>query len=190
MKFSRIFNILLINVFFVSCVNDSKTLNQNTDVEYFKSGDFFYQVSEGNDSNDKLIADTSGVRYEGLQGELVIPAGVEYNSRHYDVISVDDSIFAGNEKLTSLIISDGIKHIGNNTFSGCTSLSYVRLPNGLISMGSRAFSECEQLQSITLPGSLNELKKSTFFGCLALENITIPDNFTKIGRGADRKSVV
>lgn len=56
--------------------------------------------------------------------------------------SIADDAFAGNTKITSVVISEGVTGIGSRAFTGCTNLT------SLTSIGNDAFKNCAKLRSI------------------------------------------
>lgn len=115
---------------FHSCYNTNNT-NNHTIVNIFE-----------NKSNDFVV--TGGIlkAYNGASVDVVIPDGV---------VEIAESCFEG-LKIKSIVISEGVTHIGD-----------------------RAFYECDKLISITLPSSLTNIGESSFSGCDALKNVYITD---------------
>ena len=52
------------------------------------------------------------------------------------------------QRMTNLVIGEGVTAIGNNAFSGCTNLATLQLPASLKTIGERAFYNCLDLTSI------------------------------------------
>jgi len=119
----------------------------------------------------------SAVDYVGEDAEIII--GKYYNN--LAVTRLDDGIFANNNKLTTIIIPEGIKHIGGGTFINCNNLSNVVIPEGLISIGESAFYSCGNLTEITLPESLTEIGSRAFEECYNMKTIRIPKNVSEMG---------
>ncbi len=86
--------------------------------------------------------------------------------------------------INSVIISDGISHIGNRAFYGCSSLTEIALSNSVTNIGKFAFYGCKALTEITIPDSVTSIADSTFYGCKALTEIMIPDSVTSIAYAA------
>ena len=84
-----------------------------------------------------------------------------------------------NTKVTSLIINDGIKTIGQNAFSDCTNLKNVTISSGITAIKDGAFAECESLENIKIPNSVTEIGEHAFIGC-GLKQIVIPKGITSI----------
>lgn len=90
------------------------------------------------------------------------------------------------ESIRSVVVSEGIMHIGNNAFGGNTNisilpnLSSVRLPNTLKSIGEGAFESAGQLTEIILPDSLISIGNFAFSGT-DLHSLHIPPAVKTIG---------
>ena len=72
--------------------------------------------------------------YTGTDTYLVIPSHID----GYEVAKIGESAFAG-RKITTLIISEGIREIDWFSFYGCPTLTSVTLPKSLSSVGYGAF---------------------------------------------------
>ena len=86
------------------------------------------------------------------------------------------------DAINSVIISDGITHIGNRAFSGCSALTEITIPDSVTNIGSSAFYGCTALAEIALPDSVTSIDNDAFSCCTALTEITIPDSVTNIDR--------
>jgi len=81
--------------------------------------------------------------------------------------------------ITSVVVGDGVTHIGNFAFAGCTSLESVSFDvvnSNLKSVGEFAFGACQALVSVTFPRSLESIGKNAFSSCLYLTSITLNSN--------------
>jgi len=94
--------------------------------------------------------------------------------------------FYGCTSLTSIIIPEGVKEIGNGAFYGCSGLTSVTFAVGsqLQTIGAWAFYDCTNLTAITIPEGVKEIGNGAFYGCTNLTGITIPANVTSIGQEA------
>ncbi len=97
------------------------------------------------------------------------------------ITNVKDYVFYGYKSLTDVIIPDGVTGIGNNAFSSCSSLTNVTIPNSVTSIGRRAFWHCSNLTSITIPNGVISIGKEAFYYCSSLTSIAISDGVTSIG---------
>ena len=113
--------------------------------------------------------------------------------------------YGNGNKITTVIISDGITSIGDEAFSGCTSLRTINLPDTITRIGSYVFQDTN-LRSLTLPKNLQTLEAYCFFlcrfsaieipegvtyipenaftSCTSLANVTLPDGLLAIGQHA------
>ncbi len=88
--------------------------------------------------------------------------------------------FAGCERITSVILSEGIKEIGTRAFYRCRSMTKIELPESVISVGADAFFNCDLLREVKFKEGLTSLGMQAFFGCSSLEAIELPDTLKEI----------
>ncbi len=102
--------------------------------------------------------------YSGNYSVLVVPEKLGDHS----VIAIDDSVFSGNTKLTSVSLPEGLKTLGWFAFSGCTSLKSIHIPDSVCEIGYDAFAYCTVLTVYCPSGSYAEnFAKSYGIGCVA-----------------------
>ena len=83
-------------------------------------------------------------------------------------------------KIKSVVIEDGVTHIGAESFYNCYALTKVSIPNSVKSIGFAAFRECYSLTKVTIPNSVNHIAEDAFYGCHSLAEINIPNGITSI----------
>ena len=93
--------------------------------------------------------------------------------------------FKEREKIGTVVIDNGVTHIGENSFFSCSSLTKVTIPNSVTSIGSVAFSDCSSLAHITIPNGVASIESYTFEYC-PLTEIAIPNSVMSIGERAFR----
>jgi len=60
------------------------------------------------------------------------------------------SPFIGNTTITSVVIEEGVTHLGDKAFVDCSNLATVSLPASLESIGEYVFFSCSNLESFTV----------------------------------------
>lgn len=96
-------------------------------------------------------------------------------------------IFASMPNLVSVKLPTTLSSIASELFSGCTSLKHVEITEGTTHIGSGAFSGCTSLEEIDLPDGITEIEETTFSGCTSLQRIGWPANLQRIGYYAFRR---
>ena len=154
---------------------------------------------EGIDWNSlSLIANAEGEVYSGKcgdnvswsldieTGELIISgSGAMKDYSYENMLHITSAPWASNYLyINSVVIENGITHIGDYAFEACSGLTSVTIPDSVTSIGSSAFSGCSSLTAITIPDSVTSIGASAFFGCSKLKSITIGKGVKNIGYGA------
>ncbi|MCI5797301.1 MAG: leucine-rich repeat domain-containing protein [Firmicutes bacterium] len=98
----------------------------------------------------------------GLSIESVtIPGSVEF---------IDYGAFSDCANLTTVVMNEGLKTIGENAFYNCSSLTTINIPNGVTSIKNSAFRDCSQLATIIIPDSIIRIEGSdAFYSCANLQ---------------------
>ncbi|MBR5146352.1 MAG: leucine-rich repeat protein [Bacteroidales bacterium] len=84
---------------------------------------------------------------------------------------------------TSLVLEEGITHIGDYAFSRCSGLiGDLTIPNSVTTIGNSAFYNCSGFTgSLTIPNSVTTIGDSAFSRCSGLiGDLTIPNSVTTI----------
>ena len=87
--------------------------------------------------------------------------------------------------ITSIVIENGVTHIGKYAFKNCNnaSLTSVNIPNSVTSIGESAFEECTHLTSVTIPASVMSISSWAFYKC-SLKTVDFADGSTLTSIGA------
>ena len=67
--------------------------------------------------------------------------------------------------LTSVIISDTVKEIGENAFADCKDLESIKIPASVTKIDAYAFKGCTSLTEVIIPDSVTEISEHAFDGC-------------------------
>lgn len=84
------------------------------------------------------------------------------------------------DKIENIIVSDGVKSLGDNAFFLCKNVKSVILPDSITQLGSGLFANCQSLETISLPDNIETLPASIFVSCTSLKNVKLPANLKKI----------
>lgn len=109
------------------------------------------------------------------QGEYTIPCGVSV---------ISDYTFYGCQKITNVIIPNGVTQIGVKAFMFCISIKRIEIPKGITSILEGTFRHCRSMESVVIPSGVTKIGKEAFYECLKLDNVKIPMGVTEIEWGA------
>ena len=90
-------------------------------------------------------------------------------------------IFAGCQKLTTVVVPEGVETIPAYAFDNANYLSSVSLPESLTSISDYTFHNCTALKTIEIPDSVATIGDYAFSGS-GLETVTLPESLTTIER--------
>lgn len=86
--------------------------------------------------------------------------------------------------LSSLIIPESVKEIGQEAFYYNSTLQRVEMPSYLDILGNNAFSGCVALEEVAIPEGVHKISDYMFGGSSALKKITLPETLDSIGHYA------
>ena len=87
--------------------------------------------------------------------------------------------------IKSILISDGITHVGAYAFYKCVNAATVNdaLPDSITTIGKYAFSECH-ITEIELPHNLEDIPERMLYDCKYLKQVVFPEKLKTIGEYA------
>ncbi|MDD1747528.1 MAG: fibronectin type III domain-containing protein [Methanomassiliicoccales archaeon] len=129
-------------------------------------GDFEYRLI--NDGTEVEIT-----RYNGLEGHVEIPSVIDGEP----VTSIGNYSFL-RASMTSVIIPNSVKSIGDSAFYACNYLTSLTIPNGVLSIGIEAFFRCSSLSNVTIPSSVTSIGVLAFNRCNSLLAIAVDESST------------
>ena len=138
--------------------------------------------------NQRFYA-TNGILYNKAQTELI------FCTRSFtgkftvssDITKIHEFAFNNCQKITEVVLPNGLKEIGNGAFMNCTGMKKINLPTGLQTLGNNAFRGASSLaSSITIPASITSISSNAFRGCSKIPSVTIPEGIKSIGDYAFR----
>ena len=118
--------------------------------------------------------------YGQLSGSIEIPN----NSWHYNITSIANNAFDGQNGITSVTIPNSIVCIGDYAFNNCTSLTSVYMSSASITaIGAYTFNNCP-ISTLSWPNNnITNIGSFAFYGN-NLTNIIISANTTYVGDNA------
>ena len=102
------------------------------------------------------------VDYRGYDEHVIVPG---------NVTEIGESVFLGQESMSKVTISEGVKVIGDSAFADCLMLLDVVLPSTLTKIKIQAFYN-SGIRSIVLPRGLKFIGWAAFGGCDYLQKIS------------------
>jgi len=121
--------------------------------------------------------------YTGTEKDIVTPSEIEGKP----VTAIGTEAFRG-KPFNSVVISEGVTHIGNSAFYHCNTMQEITLPETLTSLGNLTFAGCSSLKRVTIPEGVTALPDKLFSSCYYLEEVILPEGLLTIGVEAFRNS--
>jgi formylglycine-generating enzyme required for sulfatase activity len=90
----------------------------------------------------------------------------------YDIEMNPTPWFNDRNNIKTVVIADGVTHIGNYAFDMCTALTFITIPNSVTTIGRYVFYNCSGLTAVTIPNSVTNIGTGAFATCTALHEIT------------------
>ena len=117
-------------------------------------------------------------------GDIVIADTIVYAGNKYAVVEIGDNAFSGCNRITSVVVKEGVTRIGSQAFFGCYSMTSIVLPSTAINYAWRSFCDCRSLKSIIIPEGTKVINDAMFCGCPSLEIVSLPESIEKIENAA------
>lgn len=136
-----------------------------------EESDSDYRIIISESLFDTVTAVSDQMLFQAIQDEF----GAVYSRDGLCLISGCDN--------TEYVVKSTCKVICDRAFSDCNSIKTIILPNGLTHIGKSAFSDCWNLCNIELPESLLFIGQNAFYMCLGLSHLTIPRKIEYLGNG-------
>lgn len=172
-------------------ISDDTTISDTNEITE-DSND--YESSEVIDSSD---ADEPEIEIESVSrmGECGAGLNWDYNKGTLTISGSGDMYDFGAERIVpwediksgyvgikTVIVKEGVTHIGNYAFNE-GQITSISLPSSLKTIGDYAFYGTS-IQALTIPGKVESIGDYAFFACSELKSISIPSSVKTIGDGA------
>lgn len=131
---------------------------------------FAYDIEVNGFYYNVLSATTLEVTYgdKKYSGDVSIPSTVTYSGKTYNVVSVGVKAFESCDKLTSIIMDENIKKIGDRAFYGCSSLKTYSFNTK--NVGQYVFAYCTSLESVIV--NISPIPVGMFMGCTGISSFS------------------
>ena len=159
-----------------------------SDVYYAGTAEDWAKISIGIDNSKLLAANrhykSTGpkIRWSYANGTLTI-GGNGLMEKCYN-ISSGRPWDKYKEKITRVVIENGVTNIGSWAFYGYTGLKSVTIPNSVTNIGEFSFYGCAGLVGITIPDSVENIDDWAFRNCTGVKGITFNGKIPNMGSGA------
>lgn len=145
----------------------------------FQVGTLYYNIVSEQNATCAVSAPASG-KYEG---DIVIPAQVEYEGKTWTVTEIANRAFYSASALTSITMPETVVRLRRGCIDMCNKMTSLQLSANLEYIDSQAISTCNALTSLVLPSKV----KYIGYKGVSLAKITtlnIPATLTEIGYDA------
>ena len=153
----------------------------------------YYEASIKSDAEGEIVYPAT--YDDGTNGKLpVTPNGFSTVANaigYYTGDNFEEAVYTQtNEKITAIVVSEGITELQIGAFAVLTKLENVILPSTLKYIGAASLAFCDSLTQITLPDELETIDiyqvdsrncVGAFMNSYSLSSITIPKNIKSIG---------
>ena len=160
-----------------------------SDIHYCNADNLIDMLKNDSDDRKKNLKVSGTLTAEHMAAiKKVELVGIDLKDATLEGNTIPDNYFSGKTDLTTVMLSDGIKHIGTGAFSGCTSLKEITLPNFLTTIGNNVFSNCTSLESINCWNSSppkGDPNSSLGENLINLKKICVPKTFVNYYKEAD-----
>lgn len=195
--------VLLLIMSMTSCKqlpSESAQMNNEPDPQIVNYGieiqnsDYVYTINEDGITLKRYIGTGKDIVIpQSIDGRDVVSIGQDCFSDKKDILSVELSgklktiqsfAFYRCDKLSKLIIKNGLKIIGRSAFAHCTALEAVTLPESVVQIGECAFANCVELKTVSFTGQRELQIEAAAFSETAIEKIVLPEGTTTISNAA------
>ncbi len=142
-------------------------------------------------SGSKLLVKVQGFQYVKSVGANAFEncTGLNWveSGEETQLTTIENSAFAGCERLRNFVMPTTLVNVGYFAFSGCTALETVVIPDSVTTIGGGAFDGCSNLTIYTSRantpsgwvGSWNSLNRPIVLSCALLGDAPYVTSFTK-----------
>lgn len=126
------------------------------------------------------LTDTGATTIASYTGDIVIPAGFEYNGKTYKVVALGSAAFKDQVGVTSVSIPETVTKLPLGVCQGCSNLTKITLPATIVDFGSNCFANCTSLEELTVPAGVTKFDNKQIMGCTGLKKLVFADGEKEI----------
>ena len=119
--------------------------------------------------SEKAVIDTLCI------ADLASWCNIEFGNDYSSPFRYTSFFYLNKEKITDLILPDGVTTVGNYAFYNALMLTSVKLPDSVESIGSNAFQNCLGLRTVTWGKGITSVGERAFHDCKNIERVNISD---------------
>ena len=155
-----------------------------------------HSFSKIDDSN--FLVD--GVKYEVVSSNMLFVRGFDpetikeaveiistlnYGGRSYSTYAIENKAFYECQKMTSVMIPDGLNQIHQGAFNNCPNLAAVAIPSSVQNISEQAFISCRSLLNVVINSNWIAQKKFIYrmFG-YQVQKFTFAETIERLGDSA------
>ena len=101
---------------------------------------------------------------------------------------ISDYAFAGNQKLSGIVLGETLLSVGQYAFASCKELSDITINASKVKYGAYAFTDCEAITDFYVNSSV--LPEGMFYECESMTEVTIGPDVNDIGVFAFRDTAI
>ena len=98
---------------------------------------------------------------------------IDFHNDYSNPLYYAKNLYLNGEKVTELVIPDGITSIDSHAFYNCSSLTSVVIPNSVTYIGYYAFSGCQEIKKLYISSEIQWISDYAFYGCAKLIDIYV-----------------
>ena len=132
------------------------------------------------DGNNEFKSMPDGGVYDKTDRLLFFAPGAEGVVTIGSSVIFGANILAGCDKVTGVILSEGIGDIPDQAFANATGIETIVIPSTVRSIGAYAFQNATSLKSVIIPDSVTSIGMNAFEGCTSLEYVKLPVNLAEL----------
>lgn len=120
-----------------------------------------FYLDESNWENGMLYSGRHLIKCRMGQGSCVLKK---------DTLTIASEAFYGCAAMTSVVLPEGLKGIGELAFGKCVGITEIKIPESVTYIGAFAFQGCANLNAANLPDGLTFLGRDVFIGSRLISN--------------------